>query len=153
MAGTVWVFLVAAGIGFLWLVPHVGHPLAKAGAVRAGHLSLLGAGTVGAGGWLGSWITTVLGGIVHAVGASSAAVIGTSAVVGIIALGLCLAWVLGILPYQVIRFDPPDWLAYAGLILPAVAVQIPGPAGHFVHSAITGAGQIVVGMGRTAVGA
>jgi hypothetical protein len=153
MAGTVWVFLVAAGLAFLWLVPHVGHHLVKAAAVRAGHLALLGAGTVGAGGWLGTWIKNLLGAVTGAVGTSSTALIGTSAVVGIIALGLCLAWVLGMLPERLIHFDPPDWLAWAGLILPAIAVQIPGPAGNLVTSLITGAGQVVVGMGRTAVGA
>jgi hypothetical protein len=153
MAGTVWVFLVAAGFGFLWLVPHVGPPWAKAAAVRAGHLALLGAGTVGAAGWLGTWFERLLTTVVQAVGASSAAVVGTSAVVGVLALGLCVAWVLGILPYRLIRFDPPDWLAWAGLILPAIAVQIPGPAGDAVASLITWTGELVVGVGRTAVGA
>lgn len=153
MAGTVWLFLVAAGVGFLWLVPHVGHHWAEALALRAGHLSLLGAGTVGAAGWLGSATKSVLAATVHAVGAGGSALIGTTAVVGLTALGLCIAWVLGILPARVVAFDPPDWLAYAGLLLPAVAAQIPGPIGHLVGSLITGTGQLVVGLGRTAVGA
>jgi hypothetical protein len=153
MAGTVWVFLVAAGLAFLWLVGRIDHPLGKAVAVRAAHLSLLGAGTVGAAGWLGSWTKAALGWIVRAVGASGSAVVGTTAVVGIAALGLCIAWVLGMLPSWWIRFDPPDWLAWAGLVLPALAVQIPGPIGDLVHTVITGAGSVVVALGRTAVGA
>jgi len=153
MAGTVWVFLVAAGLGFLWLVPRIDHPTGKAVAVRAAHLALLGAGTVGAAGWLGSWMKTALGWIVGAAGAGSTAVVGTTAVVGIAALALCLAWVLGMLPGWWIRFDPPDWLAWAGLVLPALAVQIPGPLGRGVTFVITGAGSGVVALGRMAVGA
>ncbi len=153
MAGTVWVFLVAAGFGFLWLVPHVGPFWAKAVSLRLGHLSLLGAGTVGAAGWLGTWTEKLLAAGVSAVGAGSSAVVGTTAVVGVVALGLCIAWILGMLPERVVGFDPPDWLAWAGLVLPAVAVQIPGPAGDAIASLITGAGQLVVGVGRTAVGA
>lgn len=153
VTGTIWVFLVAAGVFFLWLVPHVGHHLAQAASVRAGHLALLGAGTVGAAGVLGGWIQSLLGAVVGAVGASSAALLGTRAVVGLIALALCVAWVLGILPMRWVRFDPPDWLAWTGLILPAIAVQIPGPVGHLVAGLITGTGQVVVGIGRAAVGA
>jgi hypothetical protein len=153
MAGTVWVFLVAAGLAFLWLVGRIGHPTGKAVAVRAAHLALLGAGTVGAAGWLGSWTRAGLAWIVRVAGAGTSAAVGTNAVVGIAALGLCLAWVLGMLPSWWIRFDPPDWLAWAGLVLPALAVQIPGPVGSLVSGVITGAGSLVVVLGRTAVGA
>lgn len=153
VAGTVWVFLVAAGLFFLWLVGHVGSPLLQAIVVRAGHLSLLGAGTVGAGGLLGSWIKGLLGWVVGAAGAASSTLLGTSAVVGLIALGLFVAWVLGMLPERVVRFDPPDWLAWTGLVLPAIAVQIPGPAGQLVSSLITGTGQLLVGLAGKAVGA
>jgi hypothetical protein len=153
MAGTVWVFLVAAGLACLWLVGRIEHPTGKAVAVRAAHLSLLGAGTVGAAGWLGSWTTAGLAWAVGAVGAGSSAVVGTTAVVGIAALGLVGAWVLGMLPSWWIRFDPPDWLAWAGLVLPALAVQIPGPLGRGVAFLVHGAGSGVVALGRMAVGA
>jgi hypothetical protein len=96
---------------------------------------------------------TALGWAVGTVGAGSSAAVGTTALVGIVALALCLAWVLGMLPGWWIRFDPPDWLAWAGLVLPALAVQIPGPVGNLVNSLITGAGSMVVALGRTAVGA
>lgn len=127
-SGALWFALVVIGLLMLRAVPLLGWATGKALTLRAAMLVFITAGFIGPMGWVGDaleWLVTNVNGWG---GDLTRAAVGSS-VMGIVWFALCVIWVAGFLPTKLIRFDPPDWLAVIGLILPALADSIPGGVG------------------------
>lgn len=129
MAGTLWLLLLCAGVALMWVMRWTANATLDAILIRAAASAFMGAGTVGAAGWIGDWLRIGVG-MVNDIGQQAgAAALGTGAV-WVIWLGLNGMWVLTMLPERVFKLEIPDWLAFCGLILPAVSGSIPGPIGE-----------------------
>lgn len=143
MTGTLWLLLVASGVGLMWVMRYTRHPMVDAVLVRASAFSFAGAGIVGAGGWIGD----LLGGLVEGVnslgGQLGIAAVG-SAAVWIIWAGLSLMWILTLLPESWFGRSIPDWLAISGVVLPAMASSIPGAFGDAMSRVITACGELMI---------
>jgi hypothetical protein len=61
MSATVWLVLTATGFGLLRALPMVGHDLLKSILVRVAAFAFIGAGVIGASGWIGSWFQAAMG--------------------------------------------------------------------------------------------
>lgn len=148
---TTWVVLTAAGFLFLYLMTLTSKALFDAILVRLAAFSFVGAGFIGASGWLGGFIdglvttTNSTGNEVarNAVGAS---------IVWVAAAGLAIAWIVGILPESWFSGAIPDWLSMSGLILPAFMVSIPGPAGDFLTTVLRTCANLVTGPAQSLFG-
>lgn len=151
MTATLWVLLVVAGFGGLWCVDKAKGGLLKALLVRAAAFSFAGAGMIGASGWIGTAMEKVVAAVNEAAAEAGTIALGTGAV-WIIWLGLGLAWILTILPESWFGAEMPDWLSVTGLVLPALAVSIPGPIGNAIQGIIHGAGQMMISLVGGAVG-
>lgn len=151
MNATLWVLLVVAGFGGLWCVDKAKGGLLKALLVRAAAFSFAGAGMIGASGWIGTAITKVIAAVNEAAAEAGMVALGTAAV-WIAWLVLGLAWILTILPESWFGAEMPDWLSVTGLVLPALAVSIPGPIGNAIQGIIHGAGQLMISLIGGAVG-
>ncbi len=150
MGATLWLLLTVSGFAALRVAGRFGHDLLVALLVRLAAFCFAGAGVIGAGGWLGSF----LGRLVHTVSGAGAhvgaATIGTTAVWVVWALA-CVAWVLTLLPERWFAGDMPDWLAISGLILPSLSASIPGRMGHALSGAIHTCGHLMVELARQLV--
>jgi hypothetical protein len=122
--------LFLIGCGLLAATPRLGWATGRAITLRLAMLVFIAAGTVGLSGQLGEFLDWGLTKFTHLGNDATAYAVG-SAVMWVAWLALCVVWVAGFLPTKVIRFDPHDLLAGVGLILPATAEAIPGPAGDF----------------------
>jgi hypothetical protein len=148
MTGTLWLLLVAAGVGLMWAMRYTQHAMLDAVLVRASAFSYAGAGVIGAGGWIGRMLAGLVDGVNSAAASLGVAALGTAAV-WVVWAGLSLAWVLTLLPEQWFGRDIPDWLAISGVVLPALAASIPGPLGQGLHDVIEACGGLMIdGVGQ-----
>ncbi len=143
MTGTLWLLLVACGVGLMWVMRYTRHPLIDAVLVRASAFSFAGAGIVGAGGWIGTVLTGLVKGL-NSIGAQLGTAAIGSAAVWIVWAALSLMWVLTILPERWFGRGIPDWLAISGVVLPAMAASIPGEFGQVVSRVIEACGQLMI---------
>jgi hypothetical protein len=144
-SGALWFVLFLIGCGLLVAVPRLGPATLKAVTLRLSMLVFIAGGTVGLSGLLGDFLAW---GVTSATewGNNATAVAIGSAVMWAVWLSLCVVWLAGFLPTRVIRYDPPDELAAAGLILPAVAQAIPGKAGDFFTGLFDSIGAFFVDL-------
>ncbi len=150
-ASTTWVVLTAAGFLFLYLMTLTSKPILDAILVRLAAFCYIGAGFIGASGWLGDMID----GLVNTTNSTGNEVarnaFGTS-VVWVVAAGLAIAWIVGILPESWFSGAIPDWLSMSGLILPAFMVSVPGPAGDFLTTVLRTCAGFVTGPAQSLFG-
>lgn len=151
MGPTLWFVLVVAGFGLLRAMDYVHHTLLAALLVRIAAFSFMGAGIIGASGFLGDLAAAAVAWVNEAAAAAGTAALGTGAVWVIWAV-LAIAWILTILPDQWFDATIPDWLSISGLLLPALAASIPGPLGDGLRQAIDAAGRLMISLARQAVG-
>jgi hypothetical protein len=144
-SGALWFVLFLIACGLLAAVPRLGPATLKALSLRLSMLVFISAGTVGLSGKIGEGLDWLLVKATHIGNDATAFAIG-SAVMWAVWLSLCVVWVAGFLPTKLIRFDPRDELAAAGLILPAVASAIPGGAGDFFQGLFNGIGAFFVDL-------
>jgi hypothetical protein len=145
-----WLVLAVTGFGLMRATERVGHPLIAAMLVRASAFSFVGAGLIGASGWLGDLMASAVGAVNSAGAQAGAAALGTGAV-WVVWLLASAAWVLTLLPESWFAGEIPDWLSMSGLVLPALAASIPGRLGDLLSAVITGAGNLMVELVRQAV--
>ncbi|WP_433169898.1 hypothetical protein [Kribbella sp. CA-247076] len=108
--------------------------------VRVAGFSFVGAGLIGAAGWLGALIDGTIGWLVRSIDGISNGAVGTS-IAWIIAAALAGLWIGGMLPGRIFSYDPPDWLVIAGLVVPSLVAMVPGRAGDAFDTVITAGGQ------------
>jgi hypothetical protein len=145
-----WLVLTVAGFGLLRAMDYVNRPLIAALLVRAAAFSFAGAGVIGASGWIGQVMASIVTWVNNAGENAGTAALGTGAV-WVIWLLASVAWVLTILPESWFAAEIPDWLSVSGLVLPSLAAAIPGPAGEALRAVITGAGTLMIELVRQAV--
>src|SRR3954453_9126994 len=114
---TIWLVLVVAGFALLRALDYVHHEWLAAAMLRLAALGFVGAGVIGAQGWVGDF----LAGAVHFVNTTAArlgvAALGTGAVwVGWMVL--TMGWILTPLPEPWFDAVIPDWLSISGIVLP-----------------------------------
>lgn len=152
MSATVWLVLVTIGFGLLrYVTPHTGHDLLKAILARVAACAFIGAGLIGGAGWLGGALHTAVGWVNAQGGSAMAATIGTGAI-WVIWAALSIVWVLSFLPDDWFAKDMPDWLSVSGLVLPALAVSIPGPMGSFFQTLNQTLGGLMIHFANAAIG-
>jgi hypothetical protein len=95
--------------------------------------------------WLGPIIDSV-----------STSVRGAGGIAGLIVLGgtlaLVLIWIAAALPDRMVGYDPPDWLAYCGLLIPSLVSSLPGPLGRGMADLMTSLGGVGVDIGQALLG-
>ncbi len=123
-----WVLMVAAGFACTWVMTRTSSRLADMILVRIAAACWIAAGMIGAAGWLGQWMRSVVSWVTKAADRIGNQAIGTS-IVWIVAAGVGLLWVGAMLPDRIFRYDPPDWLLISGLVLPSLLVAVPGHLG------------------------
>jgi hypothetical protein len=133
-----WFLLVVAGLGLLaaqkFLPPRIDFVL-----VRLAGGAFMGAGLIGANGWLGQamdWAVQTMIDITDRVGAAALG----EAVAWVVAAGLGLMWVGAMLPDKLCKYDPPNWLIWSGLVAPALLATVPGAIGDVLREVTTWAG-------------
>lgn len=119
MPTAAWLVLAALGFGSLRAMPNIPYAMLKAILVRTAAFLFLAAGTISAGGLIGSTLQT----LVHLTGQIGAGVIWVGWFM------LALAWIVTILPEQIYTKPMPDWLSMSGLALPAFLGSVPGEVG------------------------
>lgn len=153
MSATVWLVLVVIGFGLLrFVTPHTQHDLLKAVLARVAAMSFIGAGLIGGAGWLGGALHSVVGWVNTQGGSAMAATIGTGAM-WILWAALSLVWVLTFLPDALFAKDMPDWLSVTGLVIPALAVSIPGGVGNFFQTINQALGGLMIHFASSVIGA
>lgn len=128
MQATLWVLLTALGFVVIAFMDRIPQAFLRAVAIRSAAVSFIGAGTIGAAGWIGAASASVLAwanGVGNDLGKEA---LGTAAL-WVVWLVLSAAWVATMLPESWFRGDIPDWLSVSGLFLPALTVTVPGPVG------------------------
>lgn len=150
MEATLWVLLVAVGFGLLKAIAYVHVNLMSAVMERLAAAAFVGAGVIGASGWIGDAIAWVVDSV-NWVGASVGAAAVGSGAIWIVWLGLSLLWVLALLPDSWFGWHLPAWLSVTGVVLPALAASIPGQLGDLLRLVIEGIGQAMVTTVSTAV--
>lgn len=151
MEATIWLVLVVAGFALLRALDYVHHEWLAAAMLRLAALSFVGAGVIGARGWIGGFITTTVDFVNTTAARFGAAAIGTGAV-WVVWLVLSIAWVLTLLPDRWFDAVIPDWLSVSGVVLPALAASIPGHAGDALRGLINTVGGAMVTFVRQALG-
>jgi hypothetical protein len=111
--------------------------------VRIAGFSFVGAGLIGAAGWVGGLINGTLGWLFRFINDLSNAAVGT-AVAWIIAAAISGLWIGAMLPDKMFSYDPPDWLVIGGLVVPSLVAMVPGRAGSAFDTLITAAGQALI---------
>jgi hypothetical protein len=139
-----WILMVAFGGGLMWLMRWTDSDLIDA-LLRLSGAAFVGAGLIGAQGWLGQVVTSGTAWVMKTGDSLGSAAIGTS-VVWIIAAALALMWIGSMLPTRVIGFDPPDWLIFAGFFLPSLEASVPGQLGGALRAITSWAGHGVNGL-------
>lgn len=112
--------------------------------VRLAGFAFIGAGLIGAEGWVGDIINGTIGWLFRTLNSLTDSAFGTS-VAWILAAAITFLWIGGMLPGKVFDYDPPDWLVICGLIVPALGAMIPGKAGNAANMLITMGGEQVNG--------
>lgn len=137
-----WVLMVAVGGGLLFAMKYAPAWLDFI-LVRAAAGAFAGAGTIGAVGWLGTLMRTVLGWLIRLVDRIGIVMLG-AAVAWIIVAGVGALWVGALLPDRLFKYDAPDWLIFSGLILPSLLIAVPGRAGDMLRAAVELAGHALI---------
>jgi hypothetical protein len=150
MEATLWVLLVVVGFGLLRAIEHVHVNLMGAVMERVAAAAFVGAGVIGASGWIGSGIAWVVG-AVNSLGSSLGAAAVGSGPIWIAWLALSVLWVLALLPDSWFGWHLPPWLSVTGLVLPALAASIPGQLGDLLRMVIDGIGRLMVTAVSSAV--
>jgi hypothetical protein len=151
VGATLWLVLTVAGFGLLRAMDHTTHAFLDAVLLRTAAFSFVGAGLVGASGWLGSAASSMVGWMNSAGAQAGAAALGTGAV-WVIWAALTISWILTILPETWFAARIPDWLSISGLLLPSLAASIPGPLGELLRQATDSAGTLMIHLASAAVG-
>lgn len=136
-----WILMTAVGLGCMWLM-RFAHNKVDFVLIRCAAAAFVGAGVIGATGWLGRLFTEVLGWVTSTADALGSAALG-NAVVWIIAAFVGIAWIGALLPNSWFDFEYPDWLVVCGFVLPSLLVAVPGQAGEGLRSVILGAGELM----------
>lgn len=143
MGATLWFVLVAAGFGLIAIVEKAKHSTLKAVLVRVAAFAFIGAGTIGATGWIGDLMDGTVSWVNDTARDMGVSAIGTGAV-WVVWLSLAIGWLLCILPESWFSGDIPDWLSVSGVLLPGLAASIPGPIGDFFQRLFTTIGDLMV---------
>jgi len=151
MTGTLWVLLVATGLGLMWAMRWTRSPMLDAALIRAAAFSYAGAGVIGAQGWIGQSLRWMVESVNRVGAQAGSAGVGTAAV-WVVWAGLAIMWVLTLLPERWFSKPIPDWLAISGVMLPGMAASIPGPLGAGLSRVITAAGGLMVNLVSYAFG-
>lgn len=139
---TLWLVLVASGVGLMWAMRWT-PGWADAVMIRVAAALYVGAGIVGAGGWIGevlAWMVRTINLIGAGVGVVG---LGTGAI-WVAWAALSVGWILTMLPDRWFSRQIPDWLAYAGLILPTAATVIPGALGEALTGLFAATGTLMI---------
>jgi hypothetical protein len=107
---------------------------------RGAGLVFLGGGALGVSGTVGGWIRDLFAWSFEQLNALSSWALGFGAA-PVAAFAVCILWVLGMVPGKLFKWDPPDWLIYAGLLLPIVAAAVPGGTGEGFRELFASLGQ------------
>lgn len=145
MGAVSWVMYVALGGLCMWAMRWTANKALDGVLVRVAAILFVGAGLVGAHGWIGSALTWVTAAITNVAGLMGHAVVGAS-LVAILALVLSVMWVAAMIPGKQFKWDAPDWLIIGGLILPSLMASIPGPMGEGLRTVVTTGGQLATGI-------
>lgn len=145
MSAASWLAYVAIGGLALWLMRHTQHPTLDAVLVRLAAICAVGAGMVGAHGWVGTIIGTVVHALTSAAATVGAAAVGTS-ILWLVAAALGVAWIAAMVPTKWINYDPADWLIGAGLVLPALLVSVPGALGEGMRTVVLAGGHLATSV-------
>jgi hypothetical protein len=138
-----WVLMTAVGLGCLWMMRH-SHDKADFILVRCAAAAFVGAGTIGATGWLGRLFNGVVDGVIEFADARGSEAFGEN-VVWVIAGAVGVAWIGALLPERFFSFEYPDWLVVFGFVLPILLASVPGDFGEFLRTVILGAGGLMNG--------
>lgn len=130
MGAGVWVCLTAVGIAMMLSKQLAGASFITWCLVRLSALFLLAAGVVGAAGWIGRWTNDLITWAISTATNAGDAALGTGVVLGVVVAIGSVAWLLALLPDSWWGGQMPDWGSACGLILPSLAVSIPGPIGR-----------------------
>lgn len=147
MSPTLWLLLTAGGWALLWVMKYVGKPTGQALLVRAAAFAFIGAGTIGASGWIGQTLRGLLDTANTTGNQATSAAVGAGAI-WIVWMFLAGAWLLCLLPESWFGRDIPDWLSISGLILPSLSSAIPGPVGDFFTTVFTTIGSAMANGAR-----
>lgn len=133
MPTVAWTLLFGLGLWTLRSMPRAKQKTLKAVMVRTAAVLFLVAGTISAGGIIG----TLLRQLVHLTGQVGAGIVWVLWLVG------ALSWLAGMVPEKWFRGDVPDWLSMSGLVLPALLASVPGAVGHGMTVAMQAAHNTV----------
>jgi hypothetical protein len=128
-----WTLLAALGFWILRTMPRAKHKTVKAVLVRAAAVLFLTAGAIGAGGYIGQFLSW----LVSFAGAFGGGVAWVLWLIG------ALSWLAGMVPEKWFRGDVPDWLSMSGIVLPSLLASVPGPVGNAMTTAMTGVSDVV----------
>lgn len=145
MSTASWVAYVALGAMCMWLMRYTASPVIDGILVRIAAVLFIGAGLVGADGWVGgalAWVVDAITGVAESMGS---ALVGAS-LVWVVALFLGVMWLMAMIPGKQSKFDAPDWLIVGGLVLPALLASVPGPAGEGLRTVMSAGGQLATGI-------
>lgn len=104
--------------------------------VRVAGFSFIGAGLVGAAGWVGGLINGTIGWLFRGINSLSHSALG-SGIAWILAAAITFLWIGGMLPDKLFSYDPPDALVISGLMVPALMAMVPGKAGNAAEAVLT----------------
>jgi hypothetical protein len=122
MPTVAWALLTALAFWMLKKTPKAKNKTLKAVLVRLAAIFFMVAGTITAGGVVGS----LLAGLVDAMNQFGAGLAWILVFLGF------LSWIAGIVPEKIFGGDVPDWLSVSGLALPSLLASVPGPVGRAV---------------------
>ena len=103
--------------------------------IRGAAASFVGAGMIGASGWLGALFQTVTVLSLRLLDQFGAATLGSGVSQILIAL-VGVGWICAMLPNKWFHLDFPDWLVFGGFLLPALLVAVPGRLGEVLREVI-----------------
>lgn len=135
-----WFMMTALGGLLMWAMRWTNNRILDGVLVRLAAVFFVGAGAIGATGWVGSTLTTSTSWVVSITNGMGSEAVGEG-VVWVLAAGLGLMWVMAMIPGKQCRFDYPDWLVIGGLLLPSLLSSVPGQLGLVLRQVITVAGQ------------
>jgi hypothetical protein len=141
MGAVSWILMVVFGFAAMFAMQFTPN-WADFILVRLAGFSFIGAGMIGASGWVGDIINGTLGALFRAINGVTSNAFGTG-VAWILAAAIAFLWIGGMLPDRLFSYDPPDWLVIAGIIVPALVAMVPGKAGTAANTVITLGGQTV----------
>lgn len=144
METVTWVLLTAFAVALMWASQYTPKKIDPI-LWRIAGCSFIGAGMAGIDGWIGSLIQAVTGTVLEVTDDLGVALLGTGVVVILIA-GAGAAWVVGMLPGKLFRWDPPDWLVVGGLLLPALLEPVPGKLGEGLRATTDAGGGLAVDL-------